>query len=97
MTINVGQIPRPPIIFAQNRSIPEDATAGALLYPALVATQPQGLQVNFSVSPTTFFNIQPATGLLYLQVCVAVVFEVARASSRTHLAHICPACRLASP
>lgn len=67
ITINVAQVARPPVIFPQNRSIAEDAVPGTLLLPALVASQPQGLSLNFSVSPATVFGIL-SSGVLYLQV-----------------------------
>ena len=68
VSISVAQVPRPPVIFAQNRSVPENAAGGALIPPALVASQPQGLALNYSVAPTTVFGIQVTTGVLFVQV-----------------------------
>lgn len=62
------------MIFAQNRSLPESATGGFLLAPALIASQPQGLALNFSVSPTSFFGIDQASGTLFLQAGVALSY-----------------------
>ena len=72
ITINVAQVARPPVIIPQNRTILESAVGGTFLPPALVASQPQGLPFNFSVSPTTVFGIQQTTGLLFLQVCSSI-------------------------
>ena len=70
ITINVAQVPRPPVIFPQNRSIAESATPFTALPPALIASQPQGLSLNYSVTPATVFGIGQKTGLLFLQVRV---------------------------
>lgn len=55
--------------------MPESATAGTLLTPGLIASQPQGLTFNFSVAPSTVFGIVPTTGVLYLQNLVTLNFK----------------------
>ena len=75
VTIDVAVTPRPPVIAPQNRSVAENAAGGSFLTPALIATQPQGLAMNFSVAPTTVFGIQPSTGVLYLQSFATLNFK----------------------
>lgn len=47
---------------------------GTPLPPALVASQPQGLALNFSVSPTAVFGIGQTSGVLFLQPGASLSF-----------------------
>lgn len=86
VTINVAQVPRPPVIAPQNRSIPEGPPAGTTLSPAVFASHPQGLAVNFSVIPATVFGISASTGVLFLQSGQSLVFATQSTYSLTVLA-----------
>jgi hypothetical protein len=71
---------------AQNRSISEGAVGGSVLSPAIVATQPQSLALNFSVTPNTTFGIQSSTGLLFLQPTAVLNFLATNVYSLTVIA-----------
>jgi hypothetical protein len=83
VTINVAQVPRPPTISPQNRSIAEGSPSLSTLSPALFATQPQGLKLNYSVSPSTVFGIGETTGVLFLQAGQSLVYATQSTYSLT--------------
>ena len=59
-------VARPPIVQAQTVSILANATAGTAATPALIASSPGGLAMTYSVSPSTVFSVNSATGVLTL-------------------------------
>jgi len=74
VSVAVAQVPRPPVIAPQNASIAEGSPAFASLSPAIFASQPQALALNFSVIPSTDFGIGATTGVLFLQPGRSLVF-----------------------
>lgn len=67
--ITIQVVYRPPVTFAQTRSVSEAATGGSDIPPALDASHPQSLPLTFSVSdPSATFDVNPSTGVLYLRV-----------------------------
>jgi len=64
------------VLAPQNVSVPESAIAYQSIFPAIFASQPQGLALNFTVFPTTTFGIGATTGVLFVQPSVSLSYAL---------------------